>query len=87
MNKKEQIEYIPKYEVNIDFDEASKKWRRNKKAKRGGYFIYCCGSLKSNGKYCRKPPWYFKGIKKGFLEKKDYGKSLCTWHLKKKYNM
>ena len=33
-------EKVPKYEVNIDFDGASKEWRKNKISVGNGQFIY-----------------------------------------------
>jgi hypothetical protein len=37
------------------FEDASKEWRRNKKAVVGGGFTYCCTYIHSTGKPCRKP--------------------------------
>ena len=37
---KEKDLYKPLYEVNIDFDEASKAWRKNKIENGNGTFIY-----------------------------------------------
>ena len=37
----------------IDFDEASKAWRANKK-KIGQLFVYICTYIHSNGKRCRR---------------------------------
>lgn len=42
------------YEVNIDFDEASKAWRENKKKLDNGNFIYVCGALTKTGNICNK---------------------------------
>lgn len=41
-------------QVEIDFDEASKLWRQNKKYIGGGNFVYICNYIHSNGKQCRK---------------------------------
>jgi hypothetical protein len=41
-------------DIKIDFDEASKCWRRNKKALPKGYFAYVCEYVKSNGNCCNK---------------------------------
>ena len=41
------------YEVNIDFDEASKEWRKNKLLDKNGNFYYVCGTICKNGKKCR----------------------------------
>lgn len=44
----------PLYEVNIDFDEASEEWRRNKKQLSNGTFAYVCGIPTKNGKPCKR---------------------------------
>lgn len=36
----------PVYDVNIDFDEASKAWRENKKSGKNGTFVYTCEKCK-----------------------------------------
>ena len=41
--------------VDIDFDEASKEWRKNKIHVGSGYFAYKCNYIHSNGKECNKP--------------------------------
>jgi hypothetical protein len=41
-------------EFGIDFDEASKCWRENKKSKGNGTYVYKCTHLTKNGKPCRK---------------------------------
>lgn len=38
----------------IDFDEASKEWRKNKVCLGNGYFAYRCNYIHSNGKHCNK---------------------------------
>jgi hypothetical protein len=43
------------YEVNIDFDEASREWRKNKKHNGKGSFVYTCNYTHTNGKQCNKP--------------------------------
>lgn len=44
----------PKYEVNIDFDEASAAWMRNKKKMGNGCYQYVCGAKKRTREgYCR----------------------------------
>lgn len=42
------------FEVNIDFDEASREWRKNKKKCPKGRFEYICNYIHTNGKQCRK---------------------------------
>lgn len=41
-------------QVKIDFDEASKEWRKNKKSIGNGYFCYTCNYIKSNNNKCNK---------------------------------
>lgn len=43
------------YEVNIDFDEASKAWKQNKKSIGNGYYKYICSRC---GKSCYKMSEY-----------------------------
>ena len=38
----------------IDFDEASKAWRKNKIHLGNGYFAYQCNYIHSNGRQCNK---------------------------------
>jgi len=40
--------------VDIDFDEASQAWRRNKKSLENGTFIYVCGKTTITGEPCQK---------------------------------
>ena len=40
-------------EFNIDFNDASKCWRENKKYKGNGYFEYICSYIHTNGKRCK----------------------------------
>jgi hypothetical protein len=40
------------YEVNIDFDEASKAWKENKCSIGNGSYKYICCLLNKNGKKC-----------------------------------
>lgn len=43
------------FSVNIDFDESSRAWRRNKKYIGNGTFTYCCGIKKrTKSGYCRR---------------------------------
>lgn len=44
----------PIYPVDIDFDEASKAWRANKRRNKNRRFEYICGALRSGGKICTK---------------------------------
>lgn len=38
----------------MDFDDASKEWRKNKKYKGKGTFVYICNYKHSDGKQCRR---------------------------------
>ena len=40
------------YEVNINFDEASKIWRENKRHIGNGTYKYICIKKDKNNKYC-----------------------------------
>ena len=42
------------YEVNIDFDEASKEWRKNKKSIGNEMYTYICIKEKKDGNMCGK---------------------------------
>jgi hypothetical protein len=72
------------YSVDIDFDEASRAWRRNKVVKASwgeqrGSFIYCCGFIKPDGKPCKAPPKHWcrsLRLKSNFT--RDWG--LCKYH-------
>jgi hypothetical protein len=44
---------IPKYEVNIDFDEASAAWKANKKSIGNGQYKYIC-VMKIGSNLCRR---------------------------------
>lgn len=41
------------FQVDIDFDEASKAWRRNKIALDYGEFRYCCCQFTKKGEKCK----------------------------------
>lgn len=41
-------------DFDFDFEDSSKEWRKNKKYKGNGYFVYCCRYVKHDGKQCRK---------------------------------
>ena len=43
-----------KYEVNIDFDDASASWRQNKKSIGNGSYKYICTALKKDDTMCGK---------------------------------
>jgi hypothetical protein len=43
----------PEYEINIDFDQASKLWNSNKKKLNNGCYEYVCGKELQNGEFCK----------------------------------
>lgn len=45
-----------KYEVNIDFDEASRAWYQNKKRMTNAMCKYICVGKTKNGNACCKKP-------------------------------
>lgn len=45
---------LPLYEVNIDFDEASRAWKSNKKSIGNGQYKYVCSHYKKDGTTCGK---------------------------------
>lgn len=45
----------PTYSVQIDFDEASREWNRNKK-RVGQSYVYICGKTCKNGNSCKRTP-------------------------------
>jgi hypothetical protein len=46
---------IPPYSNEIDFDEASREWNRNKK-RDGQMYMYVCGCETVSGKPCQRRP-------------------------------
>ena len=46
---------IPPYSNEIDFDEASREWMRNKK-RVGLMYSYVCGETTSTGRPCQRRP-------------------------------
>lgn len=44
----------PTFEVNIDFDEASRYWNANKKRTGDGSYKYVCGKPLKNGNFCKR---------------------------------
>ena len=51
-NKPEYIK--PLYEVNIDFDEASRAWKENKVYIGNGSYKYVCQKMRINNSKCGK---------------------------------
>lgn len=43
------------YTVDIDFDEASREWNRNKR-RAGHSYVYVCGYICASGKPCKRSP-------------------------------
>jgi hypothetical protein len=71
-------EYKKQYVVNIDFDEASKAWRRNKVnvGMSKSQFRYVCGEPKSNGEPCKGTPFHWAA---SLRIKNKHSKYLRTW--------
>ena len=46
--------FKPLFEVNIDFDDASASWRKNKKSIGNGSYKYICPIQKSDETICGK---------------------------------
>jgi hypothetical protein len=44
------------YSNQIDFDEASRAWRENKKCLKNGRFAYICGKVTKTGNRCERRP-------------------------------
>lgn len=44
------------YEVNIDFDEASRCWKINKSSLGNGTYKYVCGAITKSGNKCKNHP-------------------------------
>ena len=42
--------------VEINFDEASEEWRKNKISKGNGTYRYICGQICKSGKPCLRNP-------------------------------
>ena len=54
MQTRSQTKLAPVYEVNIDFDYASKCWNSNKKRLENGCYAYICGKKLVNGSFCQR---------------------------------
>ena len=50
------------FEVNIDFDEASRAWRANKRSVGNGTYKYTCEKMISSGRMCSKDAWKNSGV-------------------------
>ena len=42
------------YEENIDFDEASREWKSNKKSTKNGCYKYVCIQITKSGNQCKR---------------------------------
>jgi hypothetical protein len=56
MKTRSQTTHIQEFEVNIDFDEASRLWNSNKKKLSTGCYEYVCGKELENGHFCKRKP-------------------------------
>ena len=65
----------------IDFDEASREWRRNKLYSRFGFERYCCGFIKKNGEPCKGIPKIWAKTFRPKNEKLIKRHGLCKEHI------
>jgi hypothetical protein len=59
MEKQTKLEIktpITRYNVEIDFDDATNEWNKNKQKLENGCYKYICGYLCKSGKKCKKKP-------------------------------
>lgn len=56
-------------DYGIDFDDAAKAWRANKKSIKGGSFVYICTHICKNGKQCENKI------------KLDSDSNICKYHM------
>lgn len=77
------------YLILLDFDEASRAWRKNKRKMVGkeGTFEYVCGVIKKNGEICQGVPYtWCKSYVRRFIKKYGFKPmrehSICKQHLK-----
>lgn len=49
-----ELKFRVLYEVNIDFDEASSAWAKNKKSIGNGHYKYVCPHENQRGIKCKK---------------------------------
>lgn len=45
------------YQIDIDFDEASRAWNENKRSIGNGEYVYICGKKMRNNRKCMKSPY------------------------------
>lgn len=55
-------------EFDIDFDEASKEWMKNKKKKGNGFYVYKCA--------------HWSESKKQYCKHKVFSNGFCKYHSK-----
>ncbi len=65
-NLKHLQQLPPLYSVDIDFDEASRVWKLNKRSKGNGCYDYICQGITKKNKKC---------IRKCLI-----GSQYCNWH-------
>ena len=81
-----QREAIPPYTIDVDFEGASRAWRRNKVqigthlTSNKGVFRYACGVIKLNGQPCRGFPACWQYINKKNRLHRGWGE--CRDHMK-----
>jgi hypothetical protein len=65
--------------TEMEFDVASRAWRRNKVRKARG-FEYCCGATKQNGQPCRGVPYVWSTSYRRLHTLTSRGWSYCRQH-------
>ena len=73
-------------DIDINFDEASKEWMRNKKKLTNGRYEYICNYIHSNGKQCRKPRVLIKDEHIYGLDDTDVDNSNSNYYCKQHIN-
>ena len=69
LNEKREKQKIvkPTYNVSIDFDYASRMWKKNKEHLGNGYYVYICGFTTKKGTPCKNK--CYRDYKKCYLHK------------------
>ena len=60
------------YKIEIDFDEASKEWKTNKRSIGNGCYKYLCSHVCKTGNKCKREP--------------KQGEDFCSTHLAKRHS-
>jgi hypothetical protein len=70
----------------IDFELASKEWRKNKVSLGNGCFAYRCKYIHSNGRHCPKVVSaqkfkYMYRIREDWIKQPGYSMNYCSRHM------